>query len=159
MVACDCVFNAELDRQHKPWCRSRSDRERLRLLREALSEQIDSKIDIAQKWGNALVDLLAARQQIECLEKERDMLGRESDRLRKDYSEQLDQMNHLRDTLAEVRGAMTIAMEDKADAWGLYLAVKTALNGGTLCGCMHEDDEHGPYGCADDCSCEELRKR
>jgi frataxin-like iron-binding protein CyaY len=159
MGNCDCTFNMELDRDHQPWCRSRSDRERIRLLREAVSDQIDKKMDIAQKWAESMVELAGARMQIACLEKERDMLGRESDRLARDYSEQLDQMNHLRDTLAEIQGAMTIAMEDGADAQTLYLAVKKAMNGGTLCACTHMDDEHGPYGCAEDCPCEVLSRQ
>lgn len=159
MRTCTCNYTEELDRDHRTWCGIWTKSERIRRLREEVSDQIDSKMGIAQNWAGALVEICSLKGQIENVSKERDMLGRDADRLRKDFAEQFERSRVLLDTLCEVQNVMHLAMEDGASAESMYLAVKAVINGGPLCPCTHADDEHGPYGCVDECGCEMLPRR
>lgn len=159
MRKCNCGFTEELDRDHRSWCSIYTVHSRVRRLREEVGNQIDSKMEIAQEWANALVELQGLKIQIENVSKERDILGREADRLRKDFADQFERSRVLLDTICEVQSVMHLAMEDGASAESMYLAVKAVINGGPLCPCTHADDEHGPYGCVDECGCEYLPRR
>jgi len=86
MANCTCKFNAELDRNHRPWCKIWPPHQRENKLMDEVNNQIDKKMGVAQKWAEALVEKLELKTKVELLEKERDMLGREADRLRRDYA-------------------------------------------------------------------------
>lgn len=159
MRKCNCGLTEEMDRDHRSWCSIYTVHSRVRRLREEVDTQIDKKMQVAQEWANTLVEVAGLRIQVENLKKERDMLGRESDRLRKDFADQFEQSRVLLDTLCEVRSVLQLAMEDKVSMESMYLAAKAVINGGPLCPCTHADDEHGPYGCVDECACEYLPRR